>query len=133
VLTCPADLVRPLCDTAVACTPMEGMFFMARIRHSAEQITGKLRDELLNSEIYDTLREAKILIECWRRHHNKERPHSSLGYQPPAPETRSPGPHSAPRGSGTGGGPHIDSGMNQGGGSRSVRAVGPRHDAAPVV
>jgi len=50
----------------------------------------KLRDELLNSEIFSTLTEAKILIEAWRREYNQIRPHSSLGYQPPAPEALIP-------------------------------------------
>src|SRR5918994_6702914 len=45
-----------------------------------------LRDELLNGEIFSTLKEAKIIIEAWRRHDNTIRPHSSLGYVPPAPE-----------------------------------------------
>jgi hypothetical protein len=43
-----------------------------------------LRDELLNGEIFTTLREAQVLIESWRRYYNAVRPHSSLGYQPPA-------------------------------------------------
>ncbi len=47
---------------------------------------GKLRDELLNLEIFDTLYEAKVLIDRWRREYNHVRPHSSLGYRPPAPE-----------------------------------------------
>ncbi len=47
---------------------------------------GKLRDELLNGEIFDTLLEARVLIEIWRREYNGYRPHSSLGYKPPAPE-----------------------------------------------
>lgn len=51
-----------------------------------ESFNGKLRDELLNMEEFSTLREAQILIEQWRRHYNEERPHSSLGYRPPAPE-----------------------------------------------
>ena len=51
-----------------------------------ESFTGKLRDELLNGEIFRTLNEAKIVIEAWRRHYNTVRPHSSLGYRPPAPE-----------------------------------------------
>jgi len=51
-----------------------------------ESFNGKLRDELLNREIFATLEEAKILIEQWRREYNKIRPHSSLGYKPPAPE-----------------------------------------------
>ena len=49
-----------------------------------------MRDELLNGEIFYTLAEAKILIEAWRRHYNTIRPHSSLGYRPPAPETATP-------------------------------------------
>jgi transposase InsO family protein len=57
-----------------------------------ESFNGKLRDELLNGEIFYTLKEAKILVEQWRRHYNTVRPHSSLGYQPPAPETIKPLP-----------------------------------------
>lgn len=53
----------------------------------AESLIGKLRDELLNGEIFYTLREAQVLIERWRREYNQVRPHSSLGYRPPAPET----------------------------------------------
>lgn len=52
-----------------------------------ESFNGKLRDECLNPEIFYTLREAQVLIEQWRRFYNTERPHSSLGYRPPAPET----------------------------------------------
>jgi putative transposase len=55
-----------------------------------ESFNGKLRDELLNGELFDTLLEAKVLVECWRRHFNTVRPHSSLGYQPPAPEAIQP-------------------------------------------
>ncbi len=51
-----------------------------------ESFNGKLRDELLNREIFDTLLEAKVLIERWRVHYNTVRLHSSLGYRPPAPE-----------------------------------------------
>jgi putative transposase len=50
-----------------------------------ESFNGKLRDELLNGEIFYTLKEAKVLIERWRQHYNTIRPHSSLGYRPPAP------------------------------------------------
>jgi transposase InsO family protein len=53
-----------------------------------ESYIGKLRDELLNGEILDTLMEAKVLIEGWRQQYNRFRPHSSLGYKPPAPETK---------------------------------------------
>ena len=55
-----------------------------------ESFNGKLRDELLNAEVFDTLQEAKVLIERWRRHYNTVRPHSSLGYRPPAPEAIQP-------------------------------------------
>ena len=55
-----------------------------------ESLNGKLRDELLNGEIFYTLREAKILIEHWRQHYNTVRPHNSLGYRPPAPEASAP-------------------------------------------
>jgi putative transposase len=51
-----------------------------------ESFNGKLRDELLNAEVFNTLAEAKVLIEQWRVHYNTVRPHSSLGYRPPAPE-----------------------------------------------
>jgi len=54
-----------------------------------ESFNGKLRDELLNGEIFDTLVEAKVLIERWRQEYNRFRPHSSLGYKPPAPVTKS--------------------------------------------
>ena len=55
-----------------------------------ESFNGSLRDELLNGEIFYSLAEAKVLIEAWRRHYNTIRPHSSLGYRPPAPETATP-------------------------------------------
>ena len=55
-----------------------------------ESFNGKLRDELLNGEIFYTLKEAKVLIEQWRRHYNTIRPHSALGYRPPAPQTIQP-------------------------------------------
>ena len=51
-----------------------------------ESFNGKLRDELLRGEIFYSLREAEVLIEAWRRHDNTQRPHSALGYRPPAPE-----------------------------------------------
>ena len=43
-------------------------------------------NELLNGEIFYTLREAQIVIESWRHHYNTIRPHASIGYKPPAPE-----------------------------------------------
>jgi putative transposase len=51
-----------------------------------ESFNGKLRDELLNGEIFDTILEAKVLTEQWRNHYNKIRPHSSLDFAPPVPE-----------------------------------------------
>ena len=51
-----------------------------------ESFNGKLRDELLNGEVFTTLKEAQVLIAHWRDHYNRIRPHSSLGYRPPAPE-----------------------------------------------
>jgi putative transposase len=51
-----------------------------------ESFNGKLSDELLDREVFDTLLEAKVLIERWRCSYNTARPHSSLGYRPPAPE-----------------------------------------------
>jgi len=56
-----------------------------------ESFNGKLRDELLNMEVFNTLLEARVLIEQWRVHYNTVRPHSSLGYRPPAPEVLLPG------------------------------------------
>lgn len=50
-----------------------------------ESFNGKLRDELLNRELFYSLAEARYLIEAWRQHFNQVRPHSSLGYRPPAP------------------------------------------------
>ena len=53
-----------------------------------ESFNSKLRDELLNGEIFYSLREAQILIEGWRQHYNAVRPHSALRWTPPAPEVR---------------------------------------------
>jgi transposase InsO family protein len=53
-----------------------------------ESFNGKLRDELLNREIFTTLFEAKVLIADWRKEYNQVRPHSAKGYKPPAPETK---------------------------------------------
>ena len=52
-----------------------------------ESFNARFRDELLNGEVFYTLREAQIIIEQWRRHYNTIREHSALGYRPPAPET----------------------------------------------
>ena len=50
-----------------------------------------MRDELLNGEIFYSLKEAQIIIESWRRHYNAIRPHASLGYRAPPPEVFVPG------------------------------------------
>ena len=55
-----------------------------------ESFHGKLADELLEREVFDTLHEAKVLVERWRHHYNTVRPHSALGYRPPAPEAWTP-------------------------------------------
>lgn len=52
-----------------------------------ESFNGRFRDELLNGEIFYSLKEAQIIIEQWRKHYNTRRPHSALGYKPPAPES----------------------------------------------
>ena len=51
-----------------------------------ESFNGKLRDQLLNGEVFYTLEEVRVVTELWRRHYNHYRPHSALGYRPPAPE-----------------------------------------------
>jgi transposase InsO family protein len=53
-----------------------------------ESFNGRLRDELLNGETFYTLKEAQVIMEQWRHHYNHIRPHTSLGYKPPAPMTR---------------------------------------------
>ncbi|UWQ47217.1 IS3 family transposase [Leisingera aquaemixtae] len=55
-----------------------------------ESFNGRMRDELLNGEVFYSLREAQIVIESWRKHYNTKRPHSALGYRPPAPEATVP-------------------------------------------
>ena len=57
-----------------------------------ESFNGKFRDEILDRELFDTLYEAQVLIKRWRVHYNTKRPHSSLGYRPPAPQTILPNP-----------------------------------------
>ena len=52
-----------------------------------ESFNARFRDELLNGELFYTLKEAQILIEQWRVHYNTVRPHSALGYRPPAPQS----------------------------------------------
>ena len=52
-----------------------------------ESFNAPFRDDLLNGEIFYSMKEAQIVIEQWRNHYNTKRPHSALGYKPPAPET----------------------------------------------
>src|ERR1017187_7821827 len=56
-------------------------------------IAAELRDELLNGEIFYSLKEAQIVIEQWRKHYNTIRPHTALNYRPPAPQTFAPLAH----------------------------------------
>ena len=55
-----------------------------------ESFNGRMRDELLNRKIFYSMREAQNIIERWRSHYNTKRPHSALGYRPPAPEATIP-------------------------------------------
>ena len=55
-----------------------------------ESFNARFRDELLNGEIFYSLREAQIVVEKWRKHYNTARPHSSIGHRPPAPQVYSP-------------------------------------------
>jgi transposase InsO family protein len=57
-----------------------------------ESFNGKLCDELLDRELFYTLAEAQVLTECWRQEYNHVRPHSALGYRPPAPAVIAPLP-----------------------------------------
>src|SRR5258705_7715815 len=61
-----------------------------------ESFNARLCDELLDGEIFYTLREADIVIESWRRHYNMVRPHASIGYRAPAPEVFVPPQGAAP-------------------------------------
>ena len=67
----------PRIDLLILLTPWETGY--------CESFNARFRDELLNGEIFYSLREAQILIEQWRIHYNTVRPHSALGYRPPAP------------------------------------------------
>jgi len=75
-LECPAQLPRFRVQGHI-----ERLSF-ARLRPNA-----RLRDELLNGEIFYSLEEVRCVAGWWRDHYNRLRPHSSLGYRPPAPET----------------------------------------------
>ena len=62
-----------------------------------ESFNARLRDELLDGEIFYSLREAQVVIESWRQHYNHVRPHASLGYRAPAPEVIVPALAARPR------------------------------------
>lgn len=92
--TSELNAVVPLVSTAeprppTSCRAVPGRMDITRAS------TRNYRDELLNGEIFYTLKESKAVIEGWRRHYNTVRPHSSLGYMPPAPEAM-PWPASQP-------------------------------------
>ena len=74
-----ADFRRNQWPLSSECAPWENGY--------NESFNSKLRDEILNTEIFSTLKEAKVLIEGWQHHYNTIRPHSSLGYRPPTAET----------------------------------------------
>ena len=76
------DVVEQLADLFI----FRGFPEYIRSDNGPEFVSGKLRDEPLNREIFDTLFEAKVLAERWRMEYNTFRPHSALGYRPPAPE-----------------------------------------------
>jgi hypothetical protein len=83
LMSAPLRLVTPGNETrSVACAHPSNEPYAKR----RPQQACSLRDELLNGEIFYTLREAQIVIESWRRHYNTVRPHTSLRYKPPAPE-----------------------------------------------
>ena len=63
------------------------LFGIGTLNGYIESFNGKMWDELLSGEIFYSLKEAQVLIEMWRKHYNTVRPHSSLGYKPPAPAT----------------------------------------------
>ena len=75
----PPDSLKPVIDEAVADC-------LGRILIGLESFNGRFRDELLNGEIFYTLKEAQVVIEQWRKHYNTKRSHSALGYRSPAPE-----------------------------------------------
>ena len=60
-----------------------------------ESFNGKLRDELLNGELFYSLKESQVVVEQWRRHYNTRCSHASLGYRPPAPAAHRPTPLAA--------------------------------------
>jgi putative transposase len=89
----PEEIVAKLRQVEVLAAQGKAVAEAVRAIGVTEQ---KLRDELLRAEVFNTLREAQVLIEQWRRHYNTARPHSALGYRPPAPEVVMPAPPMPP-------------------------------------
>ena len=74
-------------EAPLGTSPCDALPSSARENSYCESLYARFRNELLNGELFYSLREAQILIEQWRIHYNTVRPHSALGYRPPAPET----------------------------------------------
>ena len=82
----PEQIIGKLCEAEVGLASGQTVLEVCR----ALGITEQLRDELLDGEIFYSLKEAQVLIELWRHHYNTVRPHSALGYRPPAPQAIAP-------------------------------------------
>ena len=80
------EIISALQEAEVRIGQGEAVGKICRSLGISESFNSKLRDESLAGEQFSTLHEAQVLIERWRRHYNAVRPHSSLGYRPPAPE-----------------------------------------------
>ena len=85
----PQGLLLPCSSCGILLTHTSSTFHPKRPLEDSynESFNGLLMNELLNGEIFHTLKEAKILIEQWRIHYNTVRPHSALNWKPPAPES----------------------------------------------
>ena len=88
----PEEIVAELRQVEVLAAQGKAVAEAVRSIGVAEQ----LRDELLRAEVFNSLREAQVLIEQWRKHYNSARPHSAPGYRPPAPEVVMPLPPMPP-------------------------------------
>jgi len=78
---------RDVLETLNSLFLQRGLPVHIRSDNGSEFTARKVRYELLNGEIFYSLKEAQVIIEMWRKHYNTVRPHSVLGYRPPAPET----------------------------------------------
>ncbi len=84
----PSPSYFPALGSAAGGSPWENGY--------CESFNGKLRDECLKLEIFYSLKEAQVIIGAWKDHYNRVRPHSSLGYRPPAPMTMEAIAHQLP-------------------------------------